>query len=198
MTTAILTRPRTLVDRLPISDSRVRSAVAIVAFATLTAACAQWRMPLPWTPVPITGQTMAVLLAGASLGAWRGAASQVLYVAVGTLGMPIFQNAEGGWDVVTGTTGGYLVGFIVAAAVIGLLAERRQDRHFATSLSAMALGSAIIYVAGATWLAHELGVSAAEAVNLGVAPFLIGDAAKALIAGALLPTAWRLLGDRRD
>lgn len=196
MTTATITAPRTLADRLPISDSRVRSAVAIVAFAALTAACAQWRMPLPWTPVPITGQTMAVLLAGASLGAWRGAASQALYVAVGALGMPIFQNAEGGWDVVTGTTGGYLVGFIVAAAVIGHLAERRQDRHFATSLSAMALGSAIIYLCGATWLGHVLGVSSSQAIEFGVAPFLIGDLIKAAIAGALLPTAWRLLGDR--
>lgn len=196
MTTATFTQPRTLVDRIPISDSRVRSAVAIVAFAALTAACAQWRMPLPWTPVPVTGQTMAVLLAGASLGAWRGAASQVLYVAVGALGMPIFQNADGGWDVVTGTTGGYLVGFIVAAAVIGHLAERRQDRHFATSMAAMALGSAIIYLFGATWLAHVLGVSSSQAIEFGITPFLIGDVAKAVIAGALLPTAWRLIGDR--
>lgn len=196
MTTATFTQPRTLVDRLPITDSRTRSAVAIVGFAVLTAACAQWRMPLPWTPVPITGQTMAVLLAGASLGAWRGAASQALYVAVGALGMPIFQNAEGGWDVVAGTTGGYLVGFIVAAGIVGLLAERRQDRQFASSLSAMALGSAIIYICGAGWLAHHLGVSSSEAIELGIAPFLIGDVLKAAIAGALLPTAWRLLGER--
>lgn len=195
-----ITTPRTIVDVVPASSARVRSAVAVVAFALLTAACAQLSFHLPWTPVPVTGQTFAVLLSGAALGCARGAASQLLYVALGAVGLPFYApNADGirgGWEIATGATAGYLAGFVVAAAVVGRLAERGEDRRPLTSLAAMVLGSAVIYVLGATWLAHHLGVPGTEAVELGVTPYLIGDTLKVALAGLALPAAWHLAGRR--
>ena len=174
----------------------VRAIVLVVAFALLTAALAQWELQLSFTPVPITGQTLGVLLAGGTLG-WRsGAASQLLYWTLGWIGLPFYAGGKGGWSNGTGATMGYFVGFIVAAGVIGYLAERKQDRNLASSWSAMALGSVIIYAFGAGWLAHKLNVPVANgdtnALSLGVTPFLIGDAIKLVLAGSLLPGAWAL------
>lgn len=190
--TAIVARG-TLIDAMPIASARVRSAVAIVGFALITAASAQITFHLPWTPVPVTGQTFAVLLSGAALGMGRGAASQLLYVTLGAVGLPFYADATGGWTAASGATAGYLVGFIVAAALVGRLADGGEDRRPLTALSAMLLGSAVIYAFGATWLAHDLSISAAKAVELGVAPFLIGDAAKVVLAGLGLPVAWRVV-----
>lgn len=184
--------PATLADLLP--ASRARSAVLVVAGALLTAVAAQITFHVPWTPVPITGQTFAVLLVGASLGSVRGAASQVLYVALGAAGLPFYAGGDGGWTAATGSTAGYLAGFVVAAYVVGALAERRQDRSFLTSLPAMLAGSAVIYLLGVVWLAHHLGVAGTEAIELGLTPFVIGDALKLTAAGALLPAAWRVAG----
>jgi biotin transport system substrate-specific component len=194
-------QPAVLADRIwsPSSDRSVaiaRTTALIVAFALLTAALAQWKLSLGFTPVPITGQTLGVLLAGGALG-WRaGAASQLLYWMLGWIGLPFYAGGEGGWSNGTGATMGYFVGFIVAAGVIGYLAERKHDRNLASSWSAMALGSFIIYVFGAAWLAHELHVPVAtgdtNALSLGVTPFLIGDAIKLVVAGSLLPGAWAL------
>jgi biotin transport system substrate-specific component len=186
--------PLTLADLLP--GARLRSAALVVGGALLTALAAQISFHVPWTPVPITGQTFAVLLVGATLGSRRGATSLALYVALGATGLPFYADGTGGWQAATGATAGYLAGFVVAAFVVGLLAERRQDRSLVTSLPAMLAGSAAVYLFGVTWLAHHLGVSAAEAVELGLAPFVIGDALKLTAAGALLPGAWRLAGGR--
>ena len=117
--------PSTLADIIP--RTRVRDGVFVVGFALLTAGAAPIVIPLGFTPVPITGQTFAVLLAGGVLGAFRGAASQILYVALGAIGLPFYAGGTGGWEVVTEATADYLVGFVVAAFVIGALAERRQD-----------------------------------------------------------------------
>lgn len=182
--------PATLADLLP--SSKVRTAALVLAGALLTAVAAQVSFHVPWTPVPITGQTFAVLLVGAALGARRGAASQALYVALGAAGLPFYADGDGGWTAATGATAGYLVGFVAAAFVVGLLAERRQDRSFVTSVPAMLTGSAVVYLFGTTWLAHHVGVSGAEAVELGLTPFVIGDALKLLAAGALLPAAWKV------
>jgi biotin transport system substrate-specific component len=177
-------------------QTRNVTAVLVVGFALFTALMAQIEFPLWFTPVPITGQTFAVLLAGAALG-WRaGLASQALYVGLGAVGLPFYSGGDGGWNVVTGATGGYLVGFIAAAALIGYLAEREQDRSIATAIPAFLAGSAVIYLFGVTWLAHSLGVGATEAMELGMVPFIIGDLVKVALAGVALPAAWKLVGGR--
>lgn len=187
--------PPVLVFRL-LSRSRVTTLLAVPTFALLTAAAAEIAIPLPFTPVPLTGQTFAVLLAGAALG-WRaGAASQLLYVALGAIGLPYYAEDKGGWEVVTGATGGYLVGFIAAAAVVGWLAERKHDRRFNTTLAAFVIGSFVIYAFGAAGLMWRAGMDVNEAILLGVVPFVFGDVLKAAAAGALLPATWRLVGDR--
>lgn len=176
--------------------SRVVSVLLVAGAAALTALAAQWRIVLPFTPVPITGQTFAVLLTGAALG-WRlGAAGQGLYLVAGILGAPVFAEARGGWEVITGATGGYLVGFMFAAAVIGWMAESGQDRAFPAMFTAFIAGSAIIYLFGVAGLMAATGWPVSEAVEKGVAPFLLGDLIKASAAGLLLPGAWKLLGDR--
>jgi biotin transport system substrate-specific component len=192
----------TLIDAiwpLPSERSRatMRVAAAIVGFALLTALLAQFEVALGFTPVPITGQTLGVLLAGGALGMRAGAASQLLYWLLGMVGLPFFAGAEGGWQAATGATMGYFVGFVVAAALVGYLAQRGETRNVVTSMSAMALGSFVIYAIGASWLAYRLDVPLASgepnAISLGVTPFLIGDALKLLLAGALLPAAWKML-----
>ena len=190
-----------LSDALPrpqVRSMRIAREVTLIAgFALLTAALAQVRISLGFTPVPVTGQTLAVLLAGASLGAWRGASSQLLYWLMGMVGLPFYSNGTGGWSVATGPTMGYLVGFIVAAAVVGRLAEYRHDRHVLTSVAAMTLGSMIIYVCGATWLAINLGIPLAtgeqNAISLGVTPFLVGDVIKMCLAGLATASTWRFI-----
>lgn len=174
--------------------TRAVTASLVVGFALLTALLAQVTIPLWFTPVPITGQTFSVLLAGAVLG-WRaGAASMSLYWLLGVTGLPFYAEARGGWDVATGATGGYLVGFVVAAALVGYLAERRQDRSVVSALAAFLAASVVIYVFGLAWLAHSLDVGTARAMELGLAPFVLGDLAKVALAGVTLPAAWRWLG----
>lgn len=192
---AIPTRT-TLIDTVP--RSVVRDVVAVVGFALLTAGAAQISFSLGFTPVPISGQTFAVLLAGGALGSQLGAASQLLYVAMGAIGLPFYTDAQGGWEVATGSTAGYLVGFIVAAYAVGWLAERGQDRQLATSIPAFLAGSVIIYVLGVAWLAYDLNIPITaefgepSAIAYGVTPFVVGDILKAVLAGALLPAAWRM------
>lgn len=187
--------PNTLADAV-IPRRLVTDATLVLGFAALTALAAQVTFPLPWTPVPITGQTFAVLMAGAVLGTTRGLTSQLVYIGVGALGLPVYAGSEGGWHAATGATGGYLLGFVLAAAVVGRLSERHQDRHLLTSIPAMLAGSAIVYALGVPWLAWSLGVPGTKAIELGMAPFLIGDALKLLAAGALTPVAWRLIERR--
>jgi len=190
-----------LADALPTPQVRsmriAREITLITGFALFTAALAQVRIPLGFTPVPVTGQTLAVLLAGASLGAWRGAGSQLLYWLLGMVGLPFYSNGTGGWSVATGPTMGYLVGFIVAAAVVGRLAEYRHDRRVLTSIAAMTMGSMIIYAFGAAWLAINLGIPLAtgeqNAIALGVTPFLVGDVIKMCLAGLATASTWRFI-----
>lgn len=191
MSTAAVRR-QVLADVLPASAAR--DIGLVVGYAALVGLLAQVVIPLPFTPVPITGQTFGVLLGGMVLGWRRALAGMVVYVALGLAGIPWFAQGNGGTGVLHAPTLGYLAGFIVAAAVLGLLAEMRADRHPALTLASMAAGSAIIYVFGVGWLTYALHVSLAVGIALGMTPFLAGDAIKALLAAGLLPGAWRLIG----
>jgi biotin transport system substrate-specific component len=165
----------------------------VVAGAALVALAAQWEIKLWFTPVPITGQTFAVLLVGASLGWLRGGASLLLYFLVGLAGAPVYAGGEGGWEWVKGATGGYLVGFIFAAALTGWLAQRRWDRRFSSAVAAMLTSSVVIYALGLPWLAHVANLGLEDTLEAGLYPFVIGDLLKLYLAGALLPGAWRLV-----
>ncbi|HEY5686370.1 MAG TPA: biotin transporter BioY [Acidimicrobiia bacterium] len=188
--------PNVLGARLA-SKSRLMTLVMVFGFAGLTAVAAQWRIALPFTPVPITGQTFAVLLAGAALGVRAGAASQMLYLLLGMVGLPVFAEGGSGLDTFAGATGGYLVGFVAAAAMVGKLAERHQDRAFPNALTAFLVGSFVIYAFGVSGLVFNAGMSVNEAILKGVAPFVFGDVLKAVAAGLLLPATWRLMGEGR-
>jgi biotin transport system substrate-specific component len=169
-------------------------ALLVAAGAGLVALTAQFEIKLPFTPVPITGQTFAVLLVGASLGAVRGTASLVLYFLLGLIGAPVYAGGEEGWTWVEGATGGFLIGFIAAAAVTGWLAERRWDRRFSSAIAAMLTGSLVMYLVGLPWLAAVANLDFEETLKQGLAPFVPGDLVKLYLAAALLPGAWRLVG----
>ncbi len=187
--------PTVLTGRV-LPRSKVVAVVAVVGFAALTALAAQWVIPLPFTPVPITGQTFAVLLSGAALG-WRlGAMSQGLYLLMGIAGLPVYAQGGSGLETFAKGSAGYLVGFVFAAALLGQLAEKRQDRTVATTVSAFLAGSAVIYAFGVAGLMINLGMDINAAIIAGVVPFVFGDVLKAAAAGLLLPATWRLVGDR--
>jgi biotin transport system substrate-specific component len=185
-----------VISQRALPRTTVVSVLLVVAAAALTALAAQWYIVLPFTPVPITGQTFAVLLTGAALGWKLGAVGQMLYLAVGALGLPVFTEGSSGLETITGATGGYLIGFIAAAALIGWMAEHRQDRSFPTMFTAFIAGSTVIYIFGVAGLTIATGWPLTEAVEKGVVPFLLGDIVKAAAAGLLLPGCWRLLGER--
>jgi biotin transport system substrate-specific component len=177
----------------------VADAVLVALGVALIAASAQLSIQLPHTPVPITGQTFAVLLVGGAYGATRGLATLAAYLVVGGLGYGVFAQHHSGWSVLSlsSASGGYLVGMLVAAAVVGWLADRGWDRRPWRSLPTMVLGNVVIYAFGVTWLAHALGVDAQQAWDLGVKDFLVGDAFKILLAAGLLPAAWWVVDEVR-
>ena len=161
--------------------------------AAFVALAAQVSIKLGFTPVPLTGQTFAVLVVGSVLGSVRGALSLLLYLVVGVAGVPVYAEHRHGWSVFSGATGGYIVGFVVAAMLTGWLAERNWDKRFSSSISAMLTGSVVIYICGVTWLHHFLGVSWSTTLNDGLYPFVPGDMLKVYLAAAALPIAWRLV-----
>lgn len=170
----------------------VRGLALVVAFSLLTALSAQVAIPLPWTPVPITGQTFAVLLTGALLGSRLGALAMLAYLIEGASGLPVFAAGGSGLQrLLFSPTSGYLLSYPAAAFVVGLLAERGWDKRFVTAAAAMAIGSVVILLGGWAWLARFINPAAAWAA--GVAPFLIGDVIKIALAAAVLPSGWALL-----
>ena len=186
------------------ATARVAFQVACaVGGSLLIAGLAQLSFRLPFTPVPITGQTLGVLLVGAAYGPALGAATLVLYLAWGVVGLPVFApNADGSHDTglqvlrMTSLTGGYLVGFVAAAGLTGWLSRRGWDRTFHSSIGAMLLGSIVIYAFGVPWLMAATGFTAQEAIAKGLTPFLVGDAIKLLLAAASFPVAWWVVGRR--
>lgn len=214
------------------TDSRAaalaRDIALMAGFAAFVALCAQIAMRLPWTTVPITGQTFAVLVTGGALGAWRGMGSLSIYMIVGMIGLPLFApggaDLTGNWDIHfilpwDGThafvwdisSGGYIVGFILAAGLVGFLAERQWDRKPWVHLG-MFLGNVVLYVPGILWLAYLIGTDWEpagagkplgdfitgsgtwdKALKGGLYPFIVGDLMKLLLASVTLPFAWSLV-----
>ena len=186
-TLAPSSRRLVLADRV-FPRTLVMDAVLVVAGAALVAVLAQVAVPLQ--PVPITGQTLAVLLVGSTLGAARGAISMVLYAVLGIVGLPVFSDGTHGTGVVFGGTGGYIVGFIVSAALVGWLAERQWDRKVLKALATFAAGSLAVFAIGLPWLSITLHLNLAQTLMAGFYPFIIGGIIKAVIAAGLLPLAW--------
>ena len=168
-------------------------ALLVLGGAAFVGLCAQVSYQPAFTPVPYTLQTFSVLLVGAAYGAMLGAASLSLYLILGVVGVPLFADHEHGWDVFSGPTGGYIVGFVVAAALTGYLAERGWDKRFATSVTMMLTGSIVIYAFGAVWLHHWLHASWSTTLTDGVYYFVPGDLVKLYLAAAALPAAWQLV-----
>jgi biotin transport system substrate-specific component len=181
-----------LADLLP--SSRVRDAVLVAGGAALTGVAAQIAVPVPGSPVPVTGQTFAALLVGTALGARRGFLSLALYTLAGMAGVPWFSAGSSGAG---GASFGYVLGMLLASAVVGALARRGGDRSVLRTIGTMAAGSAVVYAVGVPYLALDAHLSASAAIAAGLVPFLLGDALKAALAMGLLPTAWRVAG-RRD
>lgn len=190
-TTDLAPRRPVLADLVP--GALVRDVALVVGAAALTGLAAQVSVPLPFTPVPISLQTFTVLLSGAALGPLRGGLGMALYLVAGLAGVPWFSEQRSGFDF---PSFGYIVGFVVAAILVGWLARRGLDRSVAGSVGIMVLGNLIIYAFGVPWLANSLGIDLPTALEFGAWPFLIGDALKIALAAGLLPAAWWLARDR--
>lgn len=175
-----------LADLLP--ASRVRDAALVLGGAALTGLAAQIAVPVPGSPVPVTGQTFAALLVGTTLGAGRGFLALALYALAGVAGVPWFAEGTSG---ATAVSFGYVLGMVLASTVVGALARRGADRGVWRMAGAMLVGEAIIYAVGVPYLAYAADISASAAIAAGLTPFLIGDALKAALAMGLLPTAWK-------
>ena len=190
MDAAALPRYPVLADVIP--GARVRDAILVVSGALLTALFAQISIDVPPSPVPITGQTLAVGLVGATLGARRGATSLGLYAVLG-LFLPFYADGESGWDVIWGASGGYIIGFIVAAYVIGWMAEHGADRHVGLAFLAFVLGQLVIFAFGLAGLKISVEESWGWTIHNGFAIFIVGGLVKAAIGAVALPGAWRIV-----
>ena len=180
--------PRVLGDY--IASTKAADIALVLGGSAFVGISAQVVIPLPFTPVPLTLQTFAVLLVGAALGTWRGMASMVVYAAAGTAGVPWFSAGSSGWG---GASYGYILGFIVAAGLVGRLAERGATRTPIRMAGLMVAGNIAIYAIGVTYLKFAIDASWATALSLGVVPFLLGDALKIVLAAGLFPATWRLI-----
>ena len=184
--------PRTLADVVP--GGLARSVALVVGGAGLVGLSAQVAVPLPFTPVPLTLQTLSVLLVGAVLGSRRGVASLALYALAGVAGVPWFSNHQSGWAF---ASFGYVLGFVLAAWLVGRLAEHGADRTVPRTVGLMVLGNLAVYALGVPGLVLVAHLSLGGALLAGVVPFLIGDAIKIVLAAGLLPAAWKLVDSRR-
>jgi biotin transport system substrate-specific component len=191
--------PITIGERM---SSRAKNLLLVVTGALLIALSASVVIPVPGSPVPVTGQTFAVLLVGGALGLRRGAAASLFYLAMGLVlpvyaghasGLDTFVGREGG-QLVLGATGGYLIGFVAASAMVGWLAECGWDRRYGGAVLAMVVGSAVIYLFGIPWLMLATGFSLEQAITTGLTPFVVGDLLKLFLAAGLFPVAWWLVG----
>lgn len=188
-TASAATHPRlVLADLVP--GERVRDLLLVLGAAGFVGLSAQFSVPVPGSPVPVTGQTFAVLLAGAALGWQRGALALLLYAVAGSAGVPWFSDGDSFFG---GPTYGYIMGFILAAGVVGWMASRGGDRTVARTLVSMTVGTIIVFACGLPYLMASAGLGLVDGWNAGVGPFLVGAVVKILLAAGLLPTAWRLV-----
>jgi biotin transport system substrate-specific component len=178
------------------ASPRLRHVGLIIAGALLIFLTARISVVLPGNPVPFTMQNFGILVVGGALGLRRGGVAAIVYVLLGVVGLPFFAEGKGGLQVIWGATGGYLVGFIFAAALVGRLAELGWDRRLGGAIGATALGTLVIYAIGVPWLAVVVGLSAGEAISTGLVPFLLGDILKLLAAAVVFPAAWWVVGRR--
>lgn len=201
ITSSVARRPRTLADLIG-GNTLARDGLLVVGFSIFMALCAQISIPLAWTPVPITGQTLGLLLTGAILGPRRGALALLLYLAEGAMGLPVFAPSAtlpGGVARLMGPTGGYLFALPLVAGLVGWLAERGWDRRIPSALLMFVLGNLVVYLIGASWLHMFKGTfGQASLMWAGVYPFLLGDAVKIGLAALALPGAWKLFGRRSE
>lgn len=187
---AAVLQPRVLSDQL--ARTRLADAMLVIAYAGFIGLSSQISVHLPFTPVPITGQTLAVLLGASVLGTSRALMGSGLYLVAGLIGVPWFAGGSGGVSVASSPTFGYIVGFIAASALVGYMASRGMDKKVLSTAVEMVAGNVVIYAFGVAWLAFSLHVSLASAVALGMVPFLLGDLAKLVMAAVLLPGAWKV------
>ncbi len=188
-------RSLTLADVAMPRAGWIVNTLLVVAASLVTAAAAQVEIRLPWTPVPVTGQTFAVLLCGAVLGARRAFLAQMLYLCEGGMGLPVFSGGAAGFAYMVGPTGGYLMAFPFAAAVTGALAERGWDKHFVTMFAAMLLGSAVIFALGLAQLSRF--VPSSQLLGAGLLPFVPGDLVKSSLSALAFPATWSLVNRMR-
>ncbi len=194
---SLITHQKTLPSLVEIvcpQISRREEITLIVTGSWLIALAAQITIPL-W-PVPITGQTFGILLIGALLGSRRGAWTVMVYLAQGAIGLPVFAGGTGGLARLFSPTGGYLVGFVAAAFVVGWLSERGWHRRFVTTSISMLIGNVVIYAFGLAWLAAFLGWSGSTVLKAGLFPFVIGDLLKVLLAALALPRVWAMVNTK--
>lgn len=179
--------------------STVLTHAALIAGGTVfLSALAQVAIPVPGSPVPVTGQTLGVLLIGTTYGAGLGLATFAMYLLAGIAGAPVFAGASSGFEKITGATGGYLIGMLVATYLLGLLANRRMDQRFLTALPSMLCGSVIIFSFGLIWLHYFTGENWAWTISAGLTPFIVGEVLKIAIAGSALPIVWRFINAKRS
>ena len=179
-------------------NTRVRDVALVVAGALFIYLTSKIVILIPGNPIPITGQTFGVLLVGGALGLRRGLVAVALYVLLGVVGLPFFAEGKGGLSVIWGASGGYLIGFVVAGAVVGRLAELGWDRKIGGAIGAMIAGSVVIYAIALPWLKVVTGSTVEQTINIGLLPFVVGDTLKILLAAVLFPAAWWVVGRRPD
>ena len=181
-------------------SSALTHATFIVGGTLFIAALAQIAIPVPGSPVPVTGQTLAVYLIGTTYGARLGFATFATYLLAGIAGAPVFAASTGatndGLARITGATGGYLIGMLIASLVLGALADRKADQKFKTSFPALTLGSAIVFAFGLTWLKYSLDLSWAKTISAGLTPFIFGEILKIAITATSLPLIWRKIANK--
>ncbi|MBK5111007.1 MAG: biotin transporter BioY [Thermoleophilia bacterium] len=187
--------PRVPVISDAFASSRVRTALLVLGGALFTALMAQ--IVIPMQPVPMTGQTLAVMLVGSALGAKRGMAALTLYALMGLM-LPVYAEGNSGIDVIWGASGGYIIGFIFAAAAVGWLAEHGTDRRFVTAFLSFVVGQLIIFAFGLAGLKLALGMSWADTIHAGFTVFILGGLVKAAVGALLMPTAWKIAEKRQS